>query len=268
MQKNSEPIGIFDSGIGGLTVFAELVKNLPHENIIYFGDTAHVPYGSKSREKVTEFSKNIVKFLCSQNVKIIVVACNTASAFALNALRESFKIPVTGVIEPGSKAAVEATLNNRIGVIGTAGTVRSDSYKDAINRLNPNVNVFSKACPLFVPLVEEGWLEHEVTAMVTREYLEPLLKENIDTLVLGCTHYPLIKKVIQKTAGNSIKLIDSAESTSLIVKDMLSKMDLLNNSDEEGSYKFYVSDVPEKFKEIGCNFLRRPITPVEKVNLD
>jgi len=262
------PIGIFDSGLGGLTVMAEVMKTLPHENIIYFGDTAHVPYGSKSKEAVTEYSARIASFLLSKKVKLIVVACNTASAVAVAVLRKKFRVPIIEVILPGAKAAISASRSGRIGVIGTQGTIRSSSYSRAIKRLDNKARVFAKACPLFVPLVEEGWLDHKVTKIVAREYIEPLLKNNIDTLVLGCTHYPLIKKVIQAAAGKGIKLIDSAQVAALEVRGTLSGLGAANVSGRTGRYEYYVSDIPQKFTDVACRFLGRSIKPVRKVNLD
>jgi len=198
---NNRPIGIFDSGVGGLTVMAEIMKILPGEEIVYFGDTAHVPYGSKSPEVVTSFSLDIAAFLLKQKVKLIVVACNTASAFALPTLEKKLKIPVIGVIEAGSSAAIRASRSGRIGIIGTEGTIRSSSYPRAIGSLDRSAKIFSKPCPLFVPLVEEGWLNHSVTIAVAGEYLRPLVAKKIDVLVLGCTHYPLIKRVLKKLRG-------------------------------------------------------------------
>jgi glutamate racemase len=265
---NNRPIGIFDSGVGGLTVMAEIMRLLPNEDLIYFGDTAHVPYGSKSKEVVTGFSVAIASFLVSQNVKMIVVACNTASAFALAALRKKFNVPVLGVIEPGAKAAVELTSRGRIGVIGTEGTIRSASYSKAIRALAPRAQVFEQACPLFVPLVEEGWLTHRVTQTVAREYLVPLLKKNIDTLVLGCTHYPLIKSVIHNAASSRINLVDSAEATAKEVAALLRKNACASSAAGKGHSRFFVSDAPEKFQSVGERFLGRPVKPVKKISLN
>lgn len=265
---NNNAIGIFDSGVGGLTVMAEIMRLLPSEDIIYFGDTAHVPYGSKSPEVVSEFSQNIASYLVSKKVKIIVIACNTASAFALGALRKKFKIPIIGVIEPGSKSAVKSTKNCRIGVIGTEGTIKSSSYSRAISRLRSNSSVFLKACPLFVPLVEEGWICHPITEQVAREYLNPLLENRIDTLVLGCTHYPLIKDTIQKVVGEGISLIDSASATAEEVASVLTQRGLAANNKRRAKYRFFVSDSPDKFRHTGELFLKYPITHVKKVSLD
>ena len=265
---NNEPIGIFDSGIGGLTVMAEVMRFLPSENIVYFGDTAHVPYGSKSKEAVTRFSVEIANFLLSKNVKMIVVACNTASAFALGTLRRKFALPVIGVIEPGARAAVESTKSKRIGVVGTEGTVQSRSYPAAIAAKNASVKVFSRACPLFVPLVEEGWLTHDVTHRVAREYIAPLAARNIDTLVLGCTHYPLLKTVLRAAAGPAITLIDSAAATAGEVSRTLHKNGRAAPAGRRGKYQFYVSDAPEKFQAAGRRFLGRAIAGVKKITME
>lgn len=264
---NNQPIGIFDSGIGGLTVMAEIIRALPNENIIYFGDTAHVPYGSKSKSVVTDFSLNIAAFLRKKNVKMIVVACNTASAYALSLLRKKFDIPLIGVIDPGAKNAVEKTKNKKIGVIGTEGTINSSSYTSAIKRYLKTSKIFARACPLFVPLAEEGWFNHKVTYEVAKEYLSPLVKKGIDTLVMGCTHYPTLKNVIRNVVGKDIILIDSARSCAKEVTDVLNKNNMNASNTIKSSYKFFVSDVPEKFKIIGQRFLKKPILNVSKVTL-
>jgi len=266
VQRN-KPIGIFDSGFGGLTVMSALSKMLPAENMIYFGDSAHVPYGSKSKEAVTGFSKDIAGFLISKDVKMIVVACNTASALALPVLQKTLKVPVVGVIEPGAKTAVRATKNKKIGIIGTEGTVNSRTYEKAIKKIS-RCRVYTRACPLFVPLVEEGWNSGKITESIARAYLEPLLAKKIDTLVLGCTHYPLLKKVIGRIAGKDIELIDSADATAREVKDILLKNDLLSPEKMPGKRAFYASDNPEKFKKIGGGFFRGKINKVQKVNLE
>jgi glutamate racemase len=247
---------------------AAIRQLLPCEDLIYFGDTAHVPYGPKSREVVTGFATAIASFLTAQKVKMIVVACNTASAFALPALHKRFDVPVIGVIEPGSESAVAATKTGRIGIIGTHGTIASRSYPRAIRRLKKEAIVFSQACPLFVPLVEEGWLDHPVTRQVVREYLAPLMKDRIDTLVLGCTHYPLIKDMIRAVAGTRITLIDSAAATARKVAAVLRAHDLLTASRRPGSCRFFVSDAPQKFRAVGERFLGQAIAPVRKISLD
>jgi len=265
-KNNSKPIGIFDSGFGGLTVMSEINKCLPKENLIYFGDTAHVPYGSKSKDTVIKFSKDIAGFLVKKNIKLLVIACNTASAFALKDLQKSLKIPVIGVIEPGAKAAIKASKNKNIGVIGTEGTVKSDSYLKAIRKIS-NAKVTQAACPLFVPLVEEGWTNDKITHDTAKRYLKPLLNRNIDTLVLGCTHYPLLKKVLQKQAGKHITLIDSAKATANEVKNIL-KTENIQASGTKGTLTFFVSDNPEKFQSIGSKFFSGKISKVKKIDLE
>ncbi|MDR1942306.1 MAG: glutamate racemase [Endomicrobium sp.] len=262
----NKPIGIFDSGFGGLTVMSAISKALPAENLIYFGDTAHVPYGSKSRDAVIKFSKDIAAFLLKNDIKLLVIACNTASAFALTALKKSLPVAVIGVIEPGAKAAVKNTKNRKIGIIGTEGTVSSASYLKAVKKIS-KARVFQQACPLFVPLVEEGWNKGEITQAVVKTYLTPLLKKNIDSLVLGCTHYPLLKDLLAKTAGKNVSLIDSATATANEVKEALLKKDLLSNA-KKAALKFYVSDNPEKFKKIGSKFFCKKINKVKKICLE
>lgn len=266
--EKEKPIGVFDSGIGGLTVVRQLLSTLPNENIIYFGDTARVPYGSKSNETVIEYSIQDAQFLMRKNVKAIVVACNTASSVALPALREKFQIPIIGMIEPGAKMSIESTRNNKIGVIGTRTTINSNAYSKAIKKLNPRINVIEKACPLFVPLVEEGWLNHKATYEITEEYLKELNENDIDTLVLGCTHYPILSKVIQEVIGKDVKLIDSGIAAAILVKDELMKFNLISNSYALGNYDFYLSDFPVMFKEIAEMFLGRKIKEIFKVDLE
>src|SRR5579872_6238149 len=250
------PIGMFDSGVGGLTVLREVMKQLPQESTIYFGDTARVPYGSKSRDVIVRFSLEISQFLLQEKVKMLVVACNTASAFALAELRSRFDVPIVGVIEPGARAALKTTKTQRVGVIGTEGTIESQAYTEAIHRLNPKIDVFGQACPLIVPLVEEGWLEKPLALEVVKEYLLPLLENRIDTLVLGCTHYPLLKDLLSRVAGSSIALIDSAAETARAVDGTLKE----NHGQARSTggpvrRRFYVSDAPEKFEKTGQRFL-------------
>ena len=266
-QKNSnKPIGIFDSGFGGLTVMAAISKLMPKENLIYFGDSAHVPYGSKSKKVVTSFAVNISKFLESKDVKLIVVACNTASAFSLDTLKKIIKVPIIGVIEAGSLCAVKNSSNKRIGVIGTEGTIKSSAYVKEIKKHNNKINCFSKACPLFVPLVEEGWNKGKITEDIIKTYLKDLTTKKIDTLILGCTHYPLLKNSIQKIIGKKIKIIDSAIAVALAVKELLNEHKMLKNNGI-GKHKFYVSDDPEKFKRLGSKFFNKRINKVIKVDL-
>jgi len=261
------PIGVFDSGVGGLTVVRALMERLPFENLIYFGDTARVPYGSKSPATVRRYALEAAAFLVHHQVKMLVVACNTASSVALDELAERFRLPVIGVIEPGARRAVSLTRNGRIGVIGTEGTIKSQAYTRAIQSLDPCVEVFAAACPLFVPLVEEGWLEHQVTRLTAREYLQPLLNRNIDTLVLGCTHYPLLKGVLQEVLGEQVQLIDSAEATALTVAECLRAENRLRVV-EPSRARFFVTDVPERFQRVGGAFLGTALNEVEQVVLD
>lgn len=267
-KENVRPIGIFDSGVGGLTVAKRIFELLPYENVIYFGDTARYPYGPRSKEIIKKFSFQNVNFLLSRRVKFIVVACNTASALALEELKKSYGIPMIGVVEPGACAAVKATRNGKIGVIGTVGTIHSGAYQKAIYRLAPQLKVYAIPCPLFVSLVEEGYINKKATHLIVHEYLEPLVKKGVDTLVLGCTHYPLLKNIISQTMGKEVKLIDSAEETAKEVKSFLKFRGLLRNTTGEPYWMFYVSDVPDKFIEVGEKFLRGKITKVERINID
>jgi glutamate racemase len=262
------PIGIFDSGVGGLTVAKKVFALLPNENVVYFGDTARYPYGPRSKEIVKKFSVQNINFLLSQKVKFIVVACNTASALALNDLEECHQVPMIGVIEPGASAAVKTTRNGRIGVIGTLGTISSGAYQKAIHRLDPQKRVYSVACPLFVALAEEGYINKEATYLIAQEYLGSLIKRKVDTLVLGCTHYPLLKRVISKTLGKEVRLIDSAEETALEVRRALTQRNLLRSGKRAPYRKFFVSDVPDRFVEVGERFLKDRISQVERVDID
>ncbi|MCC7142000.1 MAG: glutamate racemase [Candidatus Eisenbacteria bacterium] len=264
-QKADRPIGVFDSGIGGLTVVRQLLSFLPDEDIVYFGDTARVPYGTKSPETVTRFTREAARFLAHRGVKCLVLACNTASALALPALREDFELPMAGVILPGARAAGRATRNRRIGVIGTVATVRSGAYEAAIRELDPAIEVRAAACPLFVPLAEEGWIEGEVVEQAARIYLAPLLASGVDTLILGCTHYPLLKTAIARIAGPEVTLIDTAEETVREVEAMLRSEGLRRDARAEGHHRFFVSDVPAQFSEVGARFLGRPLSSVEWV---
>jgi len=259
-------IGVFDSGVGGLTVAKELIRELPCEDIVYFGDTARVPYGIKSKETVIRFSIENILFLLKHDVKLVCVACNTASSVALPMIRSHFKVPVVGVISPGAREAVYATRNKRIGVIGTKGTIRSKSYEHQIKQLDPRVKVFASACPLFVPFVEEGWLSGDVVRKVAVEYLAPLKKAGVDTLILGCTHYPLLKSVIRDIMGPSVVLIDSAKQVAIEVKRILAAEGILNSGPRRGKQGFFVSDNPEWFRELAARFLGGPVKSVKKVN--
>lgn len=266
-QNSSLPIGMFDSGVGGLTVLREVMRQLPRESTVYFGDTARVPYGSKSRDVIVRFSLEIAQFLLQEKVKMIVVACNTASAFALGALRARFNVPIVGVIEPGAQAAIEATKTKRVGVIGTEGTIESQAYSEAIHQLNKDIEVFGQACPLIVPLVEEGWLEKPVALEIVKEYLQPLLKNKIDSMVLGCTHYPLLKNLLAQVAGPSVSLIDSAEQTARTVGKKLKEANLEAPAGHEALRQFFVSDAPERFERTGQRFLGQAIPGVKRVDI-
>jgi glutamate racemase len=252
---SEKPIGVFDSGIGGLTVVRALHQRLPHENIVYFGDTARVPYGPKSPQVVREYAAQDTEFLLSHDVKMIVIACNTVSAVALDVVQKKSRIPVVGVIHPGAVAALGATRGKRVGVIGTVATVNSGAYAHTLRQLDGTVAVFSQACPLFVPLAEEGWTDHQVTHMVAREYLFPLKLEKIDTLILGCTHYPVLQQAILGAVNGSVTLIDSGEAAALEVENLLERDHLRNRNKQRANLKFFVSDLPAKFTEVGERFL-------------
>lgn len=261
-------IGIFDSGVGGLTVLKEIIKVLPQEDTIYFGDTARVPYGSKSPETVTRYSRQITAFLVSRDIKMLVVACNTASAVSLAALKKEFSIPIIGVIEPGARRAASVTRSGKVGVIGTAGTIKSSAYAKAIKRINPGIEVVTRACPLFVPLAEEGWLDNEVARLTAQTYLQGLKEEGVDTLVLGCTHYPILKGIIAEVMGEGVTLVDSAEETAFAVAEILRGKALLRPSSEKGNHHFFVSDVPAGFIRVGNRFLGGRLGDVYQVSLD
>lgn len=263
------PIGVFDSGIGGLTVLKALEERLPFESFIYVGDTARVPYGIRSKETVQRYALEIAGFLVQQGIKLLVVACNTASAVALDTLREALSVPVIGVIEPGARAAVNNTTKARVGVIGTETTIKSNSYMKAIKAINPAITVITKACPLFVPLVEEGWTDGPVTELVAERYLSELRQADIDTLVLGCTHYPLLKEVIKKTMGPGVSLIDSAEETARAVEKTLTEEGLLSPQKKDTERViFYVTDAPERFGLQGQHFLGRELENVNTLSLE
>lgn len=268
ITDKQKPIGVFDSGIGGLTVVKRLASTLLNENIIYFGDTARVPYGSKSNSTVIEYSIQNTKFLLQKNIKALVVACNTASSIAIPDLKKMFDIPIIGMIEPGSRMALSKTHNKKIGVIGTRATIGNLAYSKEIKRMNKKAEVFEKPCPLFVPLAEEGWIKHRATYEIAEEYLKELREEEIDTLVLGCTHYPILSEVIQKVIGSKVYLIDSGVASSELIKMELEKFDLLSDSKTTGSQEYYVSDIQAKFKEVAELFLGREIEHVHKVDLE
>ncbi len=253
------PIGVFDSGVGGLTVAKEIMSRLAGERILYFGDTARVPYGSKSKETITEYSRQIVRFLLSQGVKVIVVACNTASALAVDAVRKEFDVPILDVVNPGAQAAAQITKNGSIGVIGTEATIRSGMYSKLLYSINPDLNIYSKACPLFVPLAEEGWIYDSVTKEVARRYLEEFQGKGVDTIVLGCTHYPLlrnlIRDVVREVLGEGITLVDPAVETAKKLKQLLAGQDLFSGKEQVPEHTFYVSDGAEKFRSLANSIL-------------
>ena len=262
-MPRSAPVGVFDSGIGGLTVAHEVIRQLPHESVLYFGDTARVPYGPKSPDTVRRYSREIADFLRDQGVKSIVIACNTATAHALTALREQFDMPVIGVVEPGARAAVAVTTRGRIGVIGTVGTIKSGAYERAIRAINSDVFITARACPLFVPLVEEGWTDHDATRLVAREYLEPMIAADIDTLVLGCTHYPLLKPLLADILGDEVRLIDSAEETAAETARTLAESGIAASASHAATHRFVASDDPLQFLQLGQRFLGDTIEGVE-----
>lgn len=262
-EMNGSSIGIFDSGIGGLTVMQQLIKALPREDMVYFGDTARLPYGGKSPDTIIRYSCENTTFLLEKNIKMLVVACSTASAHALEVLRDNFSLPIIGAVDPGAKKGVEASKNGRIGVLGTKGTIGSQAYQKAILELDPHAKVFPVACPLFVPLVEEQYVDHPATRLIVKEYLKTLEKD-IDTLILGCTHYPLLKKLIADEMGGGVTIIDSAVSCAEQVAALLEQKDLCKTSGD-GKHHYYVSDDPKKFQQSGRHFLGMPIDHVELV---
>ena len=269
----SAPIGVFDSGIGGLTVARELMRQLPRESIVYVGDTARVPYGPKSPETVLRYSREIAAYLLTQGVKAVVIACNTATAHALAALRAELPVPVIGVVDPGARAALALAdppggRARRVGVIGTVGTVRSGAYERALRAISPTVEVVARPCPLFVPLVEEGWLAHEATRLVAHEYLDPMRDHHVDTLVLGCTHYPLLKPLIADVVGSDVRLIDSAEETAAEAGRVLRAAGLGVSADAPPArYRFVVTDAAEQFSRTAAHFLGAPLEHVETLAL-
>jgi len=266
-ELQKKPIGIFDSGVGGLTVVSEIFKILPGESIVYFGDVGRYPYGGRSKETILNFARQDVRFLLEHQVKFIIVACNSASAVALETIQQENDIDILGVIQPGAKAAVNATKNNRVGIIGTKATIGSDNYARAIQKSRQETKVFSLACPLFVPLAEEGYIEKEATDLIARDYLKTMIDLDIDTLVLGCTHYPLLKEVVGRVMGEQVKLIDSAEETARELAAILSVKNLMRPGGDEVAHKFYVSDVPDKFSQIAERFLGRNINNITRVDI-
>ncbi|SFE77420.1 glutamate racemase [Peptostreptococcus sp. D1] len=261
------PIGVFDSGLGGLTVLKEINRYLPNEDTIYFGDTARVPYGPRSKETIIKYTFQAINFLKSKEVKAIVIACNTATARALVEAKESYDIPIIGVIDAGARAAVKTTKNKKVGIIGTAGTINSKAYNKAVKSIDKKIQVIGKACPLFVPLVEEGWANKEISSTAAHMYLDSLIERGVDSLVLGCTHYPILKRTIGEAVGADIKLINPAKETALDLKKKLEDNNLLNTSEKKGSCKYFVSDINEQFSKVAGEFLKRKITDLEKVEI-
>ena len=282
MNKKTAPVGVFDSGVGGLTVAREISRQLPDENIVYFGDTARVPYGSKSQNTIIRFSEQIIRFLKTKEVKAIVIACNTASALALDAVKDEFDIPILGVVIPGARAAVEATKNRKVAfertlvrdmsvlLVGTEATVQSGMYTKVIQGMNPEITVIEKACPLFVPLVEEGFKEHQVTEEVIEYYLESMRSTDIDAMILGCTHYPLLRSKIRAYMGDKIQIVNPAYETAMDLKCLLEENDMANDGTEgqHSNYSFYVSDAAEKFRKFANTVMPFDVPITNVVNIE
>lgn len=268
--KKSAPVGVFDSGVGGLTVAREIMRHLPNENIVYFGDTARVPYGSKSKDNIIRYSRQIIHFLKTKGVKAIVIACNTASALALDVVREESDIPIIGVVEPGARAALDVTVSKKIGVIGTEATIRSSMYEKIIQGIDPEAVVTGKACPLFVPLVEEGFAKHQVTKEIIDFYLSSFLETDIDSLILGCTHYPLLRSRIREYVGGKMTLVNPAYETAMDLKKLLEERGMENTGEEQAhaSYSFYVSDAADKFKQFANSILPYDIETTKQINIE
>jgi glutamate racemase len=264
MPNKESAIGVFDSGIGGLTVLQKIIETLPKENTVYLGDTARAPYGTKSVETVLRYSFENTEFLVQKGVKAVVVACNTSTAIALTRLRASLSIPVIGVIAPGVRKAIKITKNNKVGVIGTEATIQSGAYTRALKEADAAVEVYSRACPLFVPLVEEGWTDNDVVEMTVNAYLGSLKQSGIDTLILGCTHYPLLKKVIRKFMGSSVRLVDSAEETAKEVESALKK-GALTKKKSKAIHSFFVTDAPDRFIKVGRRFLGEKVESAVRI---
>ena len=265
---NNRPIGVFDSGLGGLTVLKEIMKISPNENIVYFGDTARVPYGPRSKETIIKYTFQAINFLISKNVKAIVIACNTATARALKEANEKYDIPIIGVIEAGARTAAYSTKNKIVGVIGTDGTISSKAYNAEIAKIDKEIKIIDKACPLFVPIVEEGWANTEIASLTAKRYLKDLMQQGIDSLVLGCTHYPLLKKTIGEIVGEKVTLVNPAKETAKDLNKILEKNNMLReDSNKEPKYEYYVSDIPEKFAAIAEEFLKKEIDDIKNVRI-
>ncbi|MCR5746473.1 MAG: glutamate racemase [Lachnospiraceae bacterium] len=268
---SNRPIGVFDSGVGGLTVLKELIRRLPNERYVYFGDMARAPYGPKSKDTVTRFSKQIVRFLQEQGVKAIIVACNTASAMALNTLEREWDLPIIGVVKPGVKAAAETTKTGHIGLIGTEATITSGIYEKYLKEYRNDIKLTGRPCPLFVSLVEEGCIEDPVTTEIARRYMSGFKDTDMDTLIMGCTHFPMIEDTIQRAVGNGVRLVNPAYETARSAQEMLERNGLLNTKDitvDEEAYKFFVSDAPQRFKRIANLFLPLSIGEAKQVAIE
>lgn len=264
----SSPIGIFDSGLGGLTVLKEVLRELPQESVVYFGDTARVPYGTKSKETITRFSRENTRFLLQFNIKLLIVACHTASSLALEALEAEFDLPIVGMVDPGARKALEVTRSGRIGIIGTRSSIQSRAYETLIRRLRPDAQVFGQPCPLFVPFIEEGWIEGEIIQKVVRQYLNPLADKKVDTLVLGCTHYPILEERIREAIPAGVTLVNPAQEAALAAKTRLTQTGLTAPSAHAPEIRYFVSDEPDAFKTLGGRFLGRPIAEVNKMSFE
>ena len=269
-NRKTAPVGVFDSGVGGLTVAREISRQLPNENIVYFGDTARVPYGSKSQNTIIRFSEQIIRFLKTKDVKAIVIACNTASALALDAVRDEFDLPIMGVVIPGARAAVEATKNRKVGVVGTDATVQSGMYTKVIHGMAPDITVIEKACPLFVPLVEEGFKEHPVTGEIIEYYLESMRSTDIDAMILGCTHYPLLRSRIREYMGDKIQIVNPAYETAMDLKRLLKEQGMANDgaTPQHSRFSFYVSDAAEKFRRFANTVMPFDVPTTNVVNIE
>ncbi len=263
-MSDARPIGIFDSGVGGLTVFKEISRLLPDEDILYFGDTARLPYGTKSRETIIRYSIECAEFLIGEGAKVVIVACNTASSVGLDVLRKVFKVPVVGVIEAGVREVLRVTRNKKIGLIGTRATIKSGAYKKSIARMEKNITVISRSCPLFVPLVEEGWIDDVITKEVTKRYLASLTASGIDTLILGCTHYPLLREVISEVVGEGVALVDSGREVARAARKLLLGRQMRCPRKKRPRYKFYVSDEPHRLRALSYRFIGKKINFVKR----
>jgi glutamate racemase len=264
---DNRPIGIFDSGVGGLTVTGRVMQVMENEKIVYFGDTARVPYGSKGKETITRFSCQDVRFLLSQDVKAVIVACNTASSNSLDDLKSTFDVPVFGVVEPGAAEASKCTKNKKIGIIATEATTRSKAYEKEIKKADSSIEVFSKACPLFVPLAEEGWCDNEIAYLTAEKYLKPLLEKGVDTIILGCTHYPLLRNCIQKVAGEKVTLVDPAYETAIRVRKYLFENNMMRSDKQKAEHKFFVSDTTKMFDRI-CSEALKTNYKAQEINIE